>query len=85
MTEPGFVDSTGYEVRIKGQSDGAWASYFGGLEMNVGFDPDGNAMTTLSGPAVDQAALHGLLNRIRDLGLELLSVRRLGPGTGDNE
>ena len=44
--------------------------------MTTGFDSDGTAVTTLRGPVVDQAALHGVIVRIRDLGLPLLSVRR---------
>ena len=63
-----------YEIKVKGVLDAAWAGYFGGLAI---VSKDGE--TTLSGTVVDQAALHGLLMQIRDLGLPLLSVERLEP------
>ena len=62
-----------YEIRFKGHLDVRRAQMFEGLEMVQG--PDGE--TVLTGPVIDQAALHGILNRIRDLGVPLLSVRRL--------
>jgi hypothetical protein len=62
-----------YEIRFKGHLSPYRAQMFEGLEMVQG--PDGEAV--LTGPVIDQAALHGILNRIRDLGMPLLSVRRL--------
>lgn len=62
-----------YEIRLKGFLPNDWSSWFDG--MMIGHDAEGD--TTLTGPVVDQAALHGLLDRIRDLGLPLLAVRRL--------
>ena len=62
-----------YEIRFKGHLSSYRAQVFEGLEMVQG--PDGE--TVLTGPVIDQAALHGILNRIRDLGVPLLSVRRL--------
>jgi hypothetical protein len=62
-----------YEIRFSGHLDGTRAQMFNGLEMIQ--DPKGE--TVLTGEIVDQAALHGVLNRIRDLGLPLLSVNRL--------
>ena len=62
-----------YEIRFKGHLSAYRAQMFEGLEMVQG--PGGE--TVLTGPVIDQAALHGILNRIRDLGVPLLSVRRL--------
>ena len=61
-----------YEIRVEGLLDSRWAAWFGGLQFNS----DG-AQTVLSGRLPDQPALHGLLARIRDLGLCLISVRQL--------
>jgi hypothetical protein len=62
-----------YEIRFKGHLSAYRARMFEGLEMVQG--PEGE--TVLTGPVIDQAALHGILNRIRDLGVPLLSVKRL--------
>ena len=62
-----------YEIRFKGHLDVRRAQMFEGLEMVQG--PGGE--TVLTGPVIDQAALHGILDRIRDLGVPLLSVKRL--------
>jgi hypothetical protein len=59
-----------YEIRIKGHLDNRWASWFEGLTINL----EDNGETLLSGPVVDQAALHGLLRKVRDLALPLVSV-----------
>jgi hypothetical protein len=66
-----------YRIRIQGQLDKQWTDWFD--EMTITLEEDGN--TLLSGPVVDQAALHGLLKKIRDLGLTLISVC---PGKPDN-
>jgi hypothetical protein len=63
-----------YEIRVKGVLDGRWSAWFDGLEVTS----DGH-QTTIAGPVTDQAALHGLLAKVRDLGLELLDVRRADP------
>ena len=65
-----------YEVRIKGHLGSDWGDWFEGLIISQLADGD----TLLVGPMVDQAALHSVLRRVRDLGLTLVSVRRL-PGT----
>ena len=61
---------TVYEIRLKGQLDHRWTDWFGGLAIT----PQRNGDTLLSGPVVDQAALHGLLRKVRDLGMPLLSI-----------
>jgi hypothetical protein len=69
--EPGL-----YEIRLKGHLDDQWSDWFGGLTITL--EEDGN--TLLTGPVVDQAALHGLLKKVRDLGMPLVSVCPLEPG-----
>lgn len=61
-----------YAIRVKGELGSRWEEWFGGLTMTV--EPDGE--TLLSGRIVDQAALHGVLDRVQRLGLELLAVNR---------
>ncbi len=67
-----------YEIRLQGRLDPRWASWFDG--MSVGACADGT--TLIRGQVADQAALHGLLARLRDLGLPLLSVARVEPEDG---
>jgi hypothetical protein len=64
-----------YELRVRGVLDPGWSVWFEGLRVSS----DQAGQTTIAGPVADQAALHGLLAKIRDLGLELLSVRRIDP------
>jgi hypothetical protein len=68
-----------YEIRIKGHLDKRWAAWFEGLAIIL--EEDGN--TLLTGPVIDQATLHGLLKKVRDLGMPLVSVSPLehGPST----
>jgi hypothetical protein len=61
-----------YEIRVGGHLSSQWGDWFEGLTVTL--EADGN--TRISGPVVDQAALHGLLKKVRDLGLPLLSVKR---------
>ena len=61
-----------YCIRVKGHLNGRWSDWLGGMAINL--QEDGTSV--LVGPVVDQAALHGVINRIRDLGLPLLSVNR---------
>jgi hypothetical protein len=63
-----------YEIRLKGHLDTRWADWFDGLALTQ--ESDGT--TVLSGSVIDQAALHGLLGKVRDLGLPLIAVRRMG-------
>ena len=62
-----------YEIRLKGHLDGRWAAWFDGLSLS--HESDGT--TVLTGPVTDQAALHGLLSKVRDLGLPLISVTQI--------
>jgi hypothetical protein len=64
-----------YEIRVKGTLDERWRPWFEDLQVSTVGDE-----TVLSGPVVDQSALHGLIAKVRDLGLVLVSVRRLDGG-----
>jgi hypothetical protein len=68
-----------YQIRIRSHLGPRWTDWFGGLAITL----EDNGDTLLTGPVVDQAALHGLLRRVRDLGLPLLSVVRIDPNRGD--
>ncbi len=65
-----------YQIRVKGLLDSEWSDFFDGLTISL--QPDDE--TLLSGPVADQAALHGALAKVRDLGLPLLSVTRVETG-----
>ena len=69
-----------YQIVIKGRLDSSWTEWFDNLSITVTKDEFGTGFTTLTGPIMDQGALHGLLARVRDLGLLLLEVHRLDPG-----
>jgi hypothetical protein len=69
------AEPTRYELRVQGVLDDRWSAWFEGLRVTS----DHAGQTIIAGPVADQAALHGLLTKIRDLGLPLLSVRRLDP------
>ena len=68
--EPGL-----YEIRVVGHLDTRWADWFEGLS----FTHESDGTTILYGPVVDQAALHGLLRKVRDLGMPLISAIRVEP------
>jgi hypothetical protein len=65
-----------YQIRIKGHLGSQWTDWFEGLTITLEEDGD----TLLTGPVVDQAALHGLLKKVRDLGMPLVSVSPVEPG-----
>lgn len=69
-----------YQIRLEGHLDDQWADWFSGLSVSL----EENGDTLLTGPVVDQAALFGLLKKIRDLGMPLVSVNRVEscPGLG---
>jgi hypothetical protein len=80
MTEPrGPADERPedgrYEIRLRGHLDTRWAAWFEGMTLSHQLD----GSTVLSGPVVDQAALHGLLQKVRDIGLPLVSVTYVEP------
>ena len=64
-----------YEIRLKGHLDSRWAAWFDGLSLTN--ESDGTAI--IHGPVTDQAALHGLLQKVRDVGLPLVSVTQVDP------
>ncbi len=64
-----------YQIRVRGQLGPEWTDWFGGLTITAQDDGD----TVLTGPIVDQAALYGVLKRVRDLGMMLLSVNGVEP------
>ncbi len=68
--------STVYQIRIKGHLGSQWTDWFGGLTITL----EDNGDTLLTGPVVDQAALHGLLKKVRDLGMPLVSISPVAPG-----
>jgi len=65
-----------YEILVQGVLDPCWSAWFDGLYVS---SDASMGTTTIAGPVIDQAALHGLLGKVRDLGLPLLAVRRIGP------
>ena len=67
--------SPSYEIRLRGRLDPRWSAWFDGMTLTTADD----GTTTLRGPVTDQAALHGLLQKVRDLGVPLLSVSPLDP------
>ena len=64
-----------YEIRLKGHLDNRWSDWFEGLTITREEDGD----TLLTGPVIDQAALHGLLKKVRDLGMPLVSISPVEP------
>ena len=74
ITSPDFMKFASRDTLMS-----SWAAWFGGLTLTL----EDNGNTLLTGPVVDQAALHGLLRKVRDLGMPLLSVIRVEPGQTD--
>ncbi len=66
-----------YQIRIRGHLGAAWADWFEGMTITLAEGGD----TLLTGPVIDQAALHGLLKKVRDLGMPLLSISTVEPGS----
>jgi hypothetical protein len=76
MADTSTSNAKVYEIRIKGHLEPRWVKWFDGLTITLEEDGD----TLLTGLVVDQAALHGLLKKVRDVGLPLLSVNSIEPG-----
>jgi hypothetical protein len=73
----GLQDSPGrYEIRLRGHLDSRWTAWFDGLSLTN----ENDGTTIIGGQVADQAALHGLLQKVRDLGLPLVSVTQIQPG-----
>ena len=73
QSTPDLFEPLIYQIRLEGQLGREWAEWFGGLTITLA----DNGETLLTGPVIDQAALYGVLKRIRDLGLPLISVNRI--------
>ena len=74
--KPTQIHPTCYEIRVTGHLSPQWTDWFEGLAITLEESGD----TLISGPVIDQAALHGLLKKVRDLGMPLVSVRPVEPG-----
>jgi len=72
-----------YVIKVKGHLDERKSYWFEELTLTAGFDEEGRPVTTFSGPLTDQAALHGVLAKIRDMNLPLISVSLVEPGSKD--
>jgi hypothetical protein len=68
-------EETVYRIRVQGHLGTQWAEWFGGLAITL----EENGDTSITGPVPDQAALHGLLKKVRDLGMPLVALNRLEP------
>ncbi|MFC7643251.1 hypothetical protein ACFQX6_22225 [Streptosporangium lutulentum] len=78
-TTGGHPEAGRYEIRLRGHLDARWAAWFDGMSLTNA----SNGTTVISGPVLDQAALYGLLQKVRDVGLPLVSVTQVDPGQPD--
>ena len=83
MNPRDFSGQGTYEIVVQGHLDEQISYWFEGMTLTNGFDEGGAPITTLSGHLVDQAALHGVLDAIRDINVPLISVRRIVAGPTD--
>lgn len=77
MNQPDFSGRGEYEIKVKGHLDERWSYWFEELAITTGFSEDGTPITTFTGQLVDQAALHGVLAKIRDIHMPLISVSQI--------
>ena len=77
--------STIYEIKVQGYLDESWSDWFEGMTITVHTKTDAPSITTLTGEVVDQSALQGILLRIHDLNMELISVAQIEPETTDDQ
>jgi hypothetical protein len=75
------MDRMTYQIKIQGCVDPSWSDWFNGMEMSVDTGGETNCVTTFTGQVGDQATLRGVLNRLWDLNLTILSVIRVEPET----
>lgn len=68
------LDPMLYEIKVQGNVDTSWSDWFNGMDITNGTDQDASPITTITGPVVDQATLRGILIRLWDLNLVILSV-----------
>jgi hypothetical protein len=74
VTTPASAPGSGYAIRVEGLLDAHWSQWLEGMTITH----EGGGVTRVEGPLIDQAALHGLLNKLRDLRLPIVTVQRLG-------
>jgi len=74
MNNPNFSGQGVYVIKVKGHIDETWSSWFEDMAINTGFTEDGTPVTTFTGQLDDQAELHGVIGRIRDINMPLISV-----------
>lgn len=80
-TQPDANGPAVYQIRVRSHLGSGWADWFEGLTITL----EENGDTLLTGPIVDQSALHGLLKKVRDLGMSLVSVNQVEPEPADAE
>ena len=83
MNQFNFSGRGEYEIKVKGHLDEQWSPWFEDLTITTGFSKNGTPITTLTGQLVDQAALHGVLARIRDIHMPLISVTQIEADSQD--
>lgn len=66
-----------YQIKVQGKLSASWSDWFNGMNITHAVNEDEQIVTVLSGPVTDQTALHGLLGKIRDLGVKLIAVERI--------